>query len=76
MLWEAHSLILIPGMFVFWTLQTVCFALYSERGDLAAAHTFIAMICESLSLPEVFVEIDGCVHTQSCSTVSVSNLYP
>ncbi|TCD67310.1 hypothetical protein EIP91_000280 [Steccherinum ochraceum] len=32
------------GMFVFWTLQTVCFALYSTRGDLAAGHTFIAMI--------------------------------
>ena len=35
------------GMFVFWTLQTVCFALYSERGDIKAAHTFIAMICKS-----------------------------
>lgn len=38
------------GMFVFWTLQTVCFALYSTRGDLAAAHTFIAMICEFVQL--------------------------
>ncbi|TBU44547.1 general substrate transporter [Dichomitus squalens] len=32
------------GMFVFWVLQTVCFALYSETGNIAAAHTFIAMI--------------------------------
>ena len=34
------------GMFVFWVLQTACFALYSEKGDIKAAHTFIAMICE------------------------------
>ena len=33
-------------MFVFWVLQTACFALYSETGNIAAAHTFIAMICE------------------------------
>jgi len=32
------------GMFVFYVLQTICFALYSERNDLKAAHTFIAMI--------------------------------
>ncbi|KAH9892420.1 hexose transporter [Cubamyces lactineus] len=32
------------GMFVFWVLQTACFALYSVKGDIAAAHTFIAMI--------------------------------
>ncbi|KAM5536734.1 hypothetical protein V8D89_009661 [Ganoderma adspersum] len=32
------------GMFVFWVLQTACFALYSETGNIAAAHTFIAMI--------------------------------
>ncbi|KAI0762183.1 general substrate transporter [Trametes elegans] len=32
------------GMFVFWVLQTACFALYSEKGDIRAAHTFIAMI--------------------------------
>ncbi|KAF7790702.1 hypothetical protein EIP86_001658 [Pleurotus ostreatoroseus] len=32
------------GMFVFWTLQTACFALYSVHGNIAAAHTFIAMI--------------------------------
>ncbi|CAL1706001.1 unnamed protein product [Somion occarium] len=32
------------GMFVFWTLQTACFALYSEKGNVAAGHTFIAMI--------------------------------
>ena len=39
------------GMFVFWTLQTVCFALYSEHGDIKAAHTFIAMICKPPSIP-------------------------
>ena len=38
------------GMFVFWTLQTVCFALYSEHGDIKAAHTFIAMICKPPSI--------------------------
>ncbi|KAI0075843.1 general substrate transporter [Panus rudis PR-1116 ss-1] len=32
------------GMFVFWTLQTTCYALYSETGNVAAGHTFIAMI--------------------------------
>ncbi|KDQ55623.1 hypothetical protein JAAARDRAFT_195461 [Jaapia argillacea MUCL 33604] len=32
------------GMLVFWTLQTVCFSLYSEHGNAAAGHTFIAMI--------------------------------
>ncbi|KIP06118.1 hypothetical protein PHLGIDRAFT_128472 [Phlebiopsis gigantea 11061_1 CR5-6] len=32
------------GMFVFYVLQTACFGLYSETGNLAAAHTFIAMI--------------------------------
>ncbi|KAH8107644.1 general substrate transporter [Cristinia sonorae] len=32
------------GMFVFWTIQTACFAVYSVNGNLAAAHTFIAMI--------------------------------
>ena len=31
---------------MFWVLQTACFALYSETGNIAAAHTFIAMICE------------------------------
>ncbi|OJT06916.1 hypothetical protein TRAPUB_2236 [Trametes pubescens] len=34
------------GMFVFWVLQTVCFGLYSETGNITAAHTFIAMICD------------------------------
>ncbi|KAH9915058.1 general substrate transporter [Epithele typhae] len=28
----------------FWVLQTACFAIYSTRGDVVAAHTFIAMI--------------------------------
>ena len=35
-------------MFVFWVLQTACFALYSETGNVTAAHAFIAMICEWL----------------------------
>ena len=33
-------------MFVFYLLQTICFALYSKYGNLAAAHTFIGMICK------------------------------
>ena len=37
------------GMFVFWVLQTACFGLYSTTGNLAAGHTFIAMICKFLS---------------------------
>ena len=41
------------GMFVFWTAQTACYAVYSETGNQAAAHAFIAMICES-NLPNVF----------------------
>ncbi|KDQ59924.1 hypothetical protein JAAARDRAFT_175447 [Jaapia argillacea MUCL 33604] len=32
------------SMVIFWTLETVCFALYTETGSKAAAHTFIAMI--------------------------------
>jgi len=32
------------GMFIFWTLQTACFALYSTTGNTRAAHTVIAMI--------------------------------
>jgi len=31
-------------MFVFWTLQTASFGLYSQTGNTAAAHTVIAMI--------------------------------
>ncbi|KAH7916625.1 hypothetical protein BJ138DRAFT_1097052 [Hygrophoropsis aurantiaca] len=34
----------IGGMIVFWTLQTICFAIDSEQGNLAAGHAFIAMI--------------------------------
>lgn len=37
------------GMLVFWTLQTICFALNSENNDKKAAHAFIAFICELLS---------------------------
>jgi hypothetical protein len=36
-------------MFVFYVLQTACFGLYSETGNLAAAHTFIGMICKVFS---------------------------
>ncbi|KDR69158.1 hypothetical protein GALMADRAFT_77588 [Galerina marginata CBS 339.88] len=32
------------GMLVAWILETVCFALYTEKGNPATAHTFIAMI--------------------------------
>jgi MFS family permease len=37
-------LISTAGMLLFWTLETVCFAVYSEHGTPAAAHAFIAMI--------------------------------
>ena len=46
MLADTSRCVVLPGMFVFWVLQTACFALYSEQGNIAAAHTFIAMICE------------------------------
>ncbi|CAA7260767.1 unnamed protein product [Cyclocybe aegerita] len=32
------------GMLIFWTLQTVCFSLYSQHQDIKAGHTVIAMI--------------------------------
>lgn len=32
------------GMVLFWTLQTICFSLYSQHQNPAAAHTVIAMI--------------------------------
>jgi len=32
------------GMFVFWTLQTACFGLYSTTGNTYAAHAVIGMI--------------------------------
>ncbi|KAF8149400.1 general substrate transporter [Crassisporium funariophilum] len=32
------------GMLVFWTLQTACFAVYTEHGSKMAAHAVIAMI--------------------------------
>ncbi|PPQ73948.1 hypothetical protein CVT26_006401 [Gymnopilus dilepis] len=37
-------LISTGGMLVCWTLETICFAIYSERGTASAAHAFIAMI--------------------------------
>ncbi|KAK7692115.1 hypothetical protein QCA50_003734 [Cerrena zonata] len=68
------------GMFVFWTLQTACYAVYSVRGDKAAAHAFIAMIflfyafCE---YPNLFLKLHNlklelrmyrryCLHTSNC----------
>ena len=38
------------GMFVFWTLQTAFFGLYSTTGNTQAAHTVIGMICTSNSI--------------------------
>ncbi|KAH7928914.1 hypothetical protein BV22DRAFT_164149 [Leucogyrophana mollusca] len=37
-------LIAISGMLVFWTLQTICFAVDSEKGNITAGHAYIAMI--------------------------------
>ncbi|KAI1783953.1 general substrate transporter [Ganoderma leucocontextum] len=41
------------GMFMFWVLQTACFAVYSETGNITAAHTFVAMICTDVVLRPV-----------------------
>ena len=52
---------ILLGMFVFWTLQSACFALYSRTGDTKAAHTVIAMICRSkLSLSSLLTLIFCC----------------
>ena len=48
-----HRLLFL-GMFIFWTLQTACYALYSLRGDHKAAHAFIAMICEQFLFTSFF----------------------
>ncbi|KDQ55565.1 hypothetical protein JAAARDRAFT_48515 [Jaapia argillacea MUCL 33604] len=32
------------GMIVFWTLQTVCFSLYAQHGNVAAGHAVVAFI--------------------------------
>lgn len=61
-------------MFVFWTLQTVCFALYSIHGNLAAAHTFIAMICTFTDLFPHPTALTAWATLQSCSTDSVSRM--
>ena len=45
--------LILSGMFVFWTLQTVCFALYSRTGSTIAAHTVIAMICTWTPCPSL-----------------------
>ncbi|EIW63670.1 hexose transporter [Trametes versicolor FP-101664 SS1] len=47
------------GMFVFWVLQTVCFGLYSETGNITAAHTFIAMIFIFESTMRVHLMLTG-----------------
>lgn len=62
----------VAGMFVFWVLQTACFAVYSETGNMTAAHAFIAMICESPSALLVTACSPCAMRTQSCSTHSVS----
>ena len=62
---------------MFWVVQTICFALYSETGNLAAAHTFIAMICELADFG-IYTSVLKLVSlpVQSCSTHSVSALIP
>ena len=47
-----HSMLLLRlsltiwlGMFVWWTCQTICFALVQERNNTQAAHGVIAFIC-------------------------------
>ena len=49
-------------MFVFYVLQTACFALYSEHGNLAAAHTFIAMICKHFLYAICVYELIYCLN--------------
>ena len=57
--WIVPLLIILSGMFVFWTLQTACFALYSTSGNTQAAHTVIAMICTStLCLSSLLIDIN------------------
>jgi hypothetical protein len=52
------TLVFFSGMFVFWTLQTACFGLYSTTGNTQAAHTVIAMICTStLCLSSIMILI-------------------
>lgn len=45
-------------MFVFWTLQTACFGVYSETGNTHAAHTVIAMICMSSSYLFFYIKMN------------------
>jgi hypothetical protein len=33
-------------MLVFWTVQTICFALYAKHNSAAAGHAVVVMICE------------------------------
>jgi len=43
------------GMLVFWTLQTVCVAVYAkDNTNTAAAHTVVGMICECDRLSVVY----------------------
>ena len=53
-----ETLPILPGMLVFWTLQTACFSLYSQTSDTAVAHAVIAMICTSTPCLFFYVEID------------------
>ena len=53
-----ETLLILPGMLVFWTLQTACFGFYSQTGNTAAAHAVIAMICTSTPYLFSYVEID------------------
>ncbi|KAH7928916.1 general substrate transporter [Leucogyrophana mollusca] len=55
----------VIGMIVFWTLQTACFAVDSQTGNLAAGHAVIVMIfvrCTGLLavLTRMHDRIDGC----------------
>ena len=53
------------GMFIFWTLQTACFALYSTTGNTHAAHTVIAMICTSTLCPSLVMTLIFCCTIES-----------
>ena len=44
-------IVLIAGMLLFWTLQTVCFAVDSIYDDINAGYAVIAMICAFIFHP-------------------------
>lgn len=62
-------------MFVFWVLQTACFGVYSTTGNLAAGHTFIAMICKFLLKFSGYQALTFCCE-KSCSMAAVSVVDP